>query len=109
LYGDDVEFEILDKEAAIISEILDRKTYLKRPNVSNITQVVFVISPNHPKPNLLSLDKELCYAEFLKINPIIVINKIDLDKEEAERLYSIYASSGYKVIKMQAEKKVRIR
>lgn len=63
---------------------------MKRPKVSNISQIIFVISPKMPKPNLLMLDKWLVYAEFLKIKPIIVINKIDLDEKEAKRIYDIY-------------------
>lgn len=34
-----------------------------------------------PKPDLLLLDKQLAFAEFLRIEPIICINKIDLEKE----------------------------
>lgn len=45
-----------------------------------------------PKPNLLMLDKELIFAEFSNIKPVIVINKIDLDKEEADKLYNIYTN-----------------
>lgn len=36
------------------------------------------------------LDKELCFAESLGITPAIVINKTDLDEEEAENLAKIY-------------------
>lgn len=43
-----------------------------------------------PKPNLLMLDKELIFAEFSKIKPAIVINKIDLNKKEADKIASIY-------------------
>lgn len=43
-----------------------------------------------PKPNLLMLDKWLAFAEFSKIKPIIVINKIDLDEKESEKLYNLY-------------------
>lgn len=57
-----------------------------------------------PKPNLLVLDKELCYAEFLNIEPIILINKIDLSEKETEAIYEIYTKAGYKVIKTEAEK-----
>lgn len=45
-----------------------------------------------PKPNLLMADKELIFAEFSEIKPIVVINKIDLDEEEADRLYNIYTN-----------------
>lgn len=66
---------------------------MKRPKVSNISQIIFVISSKMPKPNLLMLDKWLAYAEFLKIKPVIVINKIDLDKKEAEKIEEIYTKA----------------
>lgn len=90
--GDEVEFEILDENIAVINSILDRKTFMKRPKVSNISQIMFVNSTKMPKPNLLMLDKELIFAEFSNIKPIIVINKIDLDEKEAKRLKEIYTN-----------------
>ena len=63
---------------------------MKRPKVSNISQIVFIISSKMPKPNLLMLDKSLGFAEFSKIKPTILINKIDLDEKEAEKLYNLY-------------------
>ncbi|MCI9365964.1 MAG: GTPase RsgA [Clostridia bacterium] len=69
---------------------MERNSYIKRPKVANISQIIFVISAKMPKPNLLILDKELAFAEFSNIKPIIVINKIDLDKEVAETLYNTY-------------------
>lgn len=99
-----MEFEKIDEEKAVINKILERKNYLKRPKVSNITKVVFVISPKMPKANLNMLDKKLCFAEFLELNVLIVINKIDLDEEESRRIQEIYENSGYKVIKTNAEK-----
>lgn len=71
---------------------------MKRPKVANIIQIVFVISSKMPKPNLLMLDKWLAFAEFSKIKPVIVINKIDLNKKEADRIFDIYTKVGYKVI-----------
>ena len=72
--GDEV---IFNKEEKIIEEILPRTTYIKRPKVSNITQMICVISAKNPKPDLLMLDKQLAYAEYIGIKSIIVINKID--------------------------------
>ena len=97
--GDNVEFDIISEKEAVINYIIDRTSYMKRPKVSNISQIIFVISPKMPKPNLLVLDKELIYAEFLKIKPAIVINKIDLDSKATDELYSLYNSIGYEVIK----------
>lgn len=76
----------------MIGKVLRRITYIKRPKVSNISQIILVISPKMPKPNLLMADKELIFAEFSEIKPIVVINKIDLDEEEADRLYNIYTN-----------------
>lgn len=101
--GDDVELEETGEGKAVITEILERKNYLKRPKVSNISQVIFVVTPKMPNLNSQILDKQLAFAEFLYITPIIVINKIDLSEEKAEKIYEIYTKSGFKVIKMQAE------
>lgn len=62
-----------------------------------------------PKPNFLILDKELAYAEYLNIKPIIVINKIDLSEEETEKIYEIYTKTGYKVLKTEAKTGRRTR
>ena len=82
--GDIVEINILDEEnkKAIIEQILPRTTYIKRPKMSNITQLILVISSKNPKPDLLLLDKQLVFAEYLGITPIIVLNKTDLDKKQ---------------------------
>ena len=99
--GDNVEIKILDEEnrKAVIEEIGERKVYIKRPKLANITQIIFVVSSKDPKPDLLMLDKQLAFAEFLKINSVIVLNKTDLDKKEAfKEIKKIYEKIGYKVI-----------
>lgn len=104
--GDNVKIEITDEEKkqAVIEEILPRTTYIKRPKISNITQIILVISSKNPKPDLLLLDKQLAFAEYLKINPIIVLNKTDLDKkQEFEEIAKIYKKIGYTVIKTEAK------
>ena len=106
--GDNVEFEILDEEnrKAVIEEIGERKVYIKRPKLANITQIIFVVSSKDPKPDLLMLDKQLAFAEFLKINSVIVLNKTDLDKkEEFKQIKQIYEKICYKVIITDAKKK----
>ena len=106
--GDIVEVEILNKEEkkAIIEEIKERKVYIKRPKLANITQIIFVVSSKDPKPDLLMLDKQLAFAEFLKINSVIVLNKTDLDKkEEFKEINKTYEKIGYKVILTDAKKK----
>lgn len=110
--GDKVEIEILDEEnkKAVINKIMPRTTYVKRPKMSNITQIILVVSSKNPKPDLLLLDKQLAFAEYLGIKPIIVLNKIDLDKkEELKEIEEIYKKIGYKVIKTIAKQNEGIK
>ena len=104
--GDKVEISILDEneKKAVIEEILPRENYIKRPKMSNLEQIVLVISCKNPKPDLLLLDKQLAFAEFLKIKPIIVLNKADLDKnKEFEQIKEVYSKIGYTVIETEAK------
>lgn len=104
--GDRVKIQILDEEnnKAVIEEVLPRTTYVKRPKMSNITQLVLVVSSKNPKPDLLLLDKQLAFSEYLGITPIIVLNKTDLDKkQDFEKIKSVYEKVGYKVIKTVAK------
>lgn len=106
--GDFVEFEITDKEnkKAVITQIEERKVYIKRPKMANVTQLILVVSSKNPKPDLLMLDKQLAFAEFFNLKVCIVLNKIDLDDEkEFENIKEIYSKIGYEVIETQANKK----
>ena len=103
--GDLVQFDVTDEKnkKAVINKILERKVYIKRPKMANITQLILVISSKDPKPDLLKLDKQLAFAEFWGIKSSIVLNKIDLDKEkEFEKIREIYSKIGYDVIETQA-------
>lgn len=106
--GDIVEITILPeedgKQQAVIEDILPRKVFIKRPKIANITQMILVISSKDPKPDLIMLDKQLVFAEFMKLKVIIVLNKTDLDKkEEFNNIEKIYKNVGYNVIKTIAK------
>lgn len=105
--GDIVLIEILEEEnkKAIINQIEERKNYIKRPKLANITQLIFVLSAKMPKPDLLMLDKQLAFAELLGIKSVIVINKIDLDDKAIQNIENTYSKIGYKVIKTIAKDK----
>lgn len=126
LVGDIVEFSVLNEEEiknsynneiknniynstkidAVIEKILPRKNELKRPKVANIDQIVFILSAKHPKPDLLMLDKQLAYAEFVNIKPIIIINKMDL--ANCEEIQKLYTKIGYKTIISSAKETIGI-
>lgn len=105
--GDDVLIEMEDSKGNIL-EILDRKKYMKRPKMANLTQLILVVSSKNPVPDLLMLDKQLAFAEFLNVRPIIVINKIDLDQEQADMVEQIYSEIGYTVIKTNAKGNINV-
>lgn len=105
--GDNVIIELENNKGNIL-EIVDREKYIKRPKMANLTQLILVISSKNPVPDLLMLDKQLAFAEFLNVKPIIVINKIDLDESEAEKIEQIYSKIGYTVIKTNANGNVNI-
>jgi len=109
LVGDEVEIQITDevKQNAIIEEILPRKNEIKRPKMANIDQIIFIISIKNPKPDLLMLDKQLAYVEKLKIEPIIIINKIDL-QDTYKEIQELYTNIGYKTIVTSAKQGIGI-
>lgn len=109
--GDIVELVEVDdnKLEAVIDKINDRKNYIKRPKMSNITQLIFVVSSKNPKPDLLMLDKQIAFSEWLNIKPIIVLNKVDLDKDKYfKEIKDVYKKIGYTVLETEATKKVGI-
>ena len=100
--GDIVDF---NENENIIEKIEKRDNYIKRPKISNITQIVCVLSAKNPKPDLLMLDKQLAYAEYVGIKAAIVINKIDLDKKRVEDIKEIYKNIGYPIVETNAKEK----
>lgn len=105
IVGDNV---IIEGETKTILEVKKRYSYIKRPKIANVTQLILVVSIKAPTVDLLMLDKQLAYSEFLNIKPIIVINKIDLDEEKASQIENIYSKIGYKVVKTNAKENFNI-
>lgn len=106
--GDNVEIDVIDEtnKKAVIDEIQNRNVYVKRPKLANITQIIFVVSSKDPKPDLIMLDKQLVFAEWLGIKAVIVLNKTDLDEEEKFKdIKKVYQDIGYKIIETQAKEK----
>ncbi|MEA5049051.1 MAG: ribosome small subunit-dependent GTPase A [Eubacteriales bacterium] len=77
MVGDLVEISTPDTGFASLDELLPRKNALLRPPVSNIDQLVIVISASVPKPDWILADKLLLQAHTLRIEPLLLLNKID--------------------------------
>ena len=118
--GDHVRFEsatdslsdISLKNPAQISGVLDRKNYLirKSTNLSrqshviaaNVDMAFAVVSLYFPEIKLPFLDRMLVTCEVYGIPVTIVLNKVDLYREEAPQavadFINIYTNAGYRVV-----------
>ena len=93
MVGDLVEISIPEMGFASMDEILPRTNALLRPPVANIDLLVIVLSACVPKPDFLLADKLLIQAHTLRIEPLLVLNKIDSAKPEIkEEFLSDYAA-----------------
>ena len=87
----------------VIDFIFPRKNSLVRPAVANLTHLFAVVPSAKPKPDLLTVDKIISVAESKGIEPVVIVNKSDIDPEEAERIRSLYASAGFTCMLLSAE------
>lgn len=97
LVGDNVNISIFDNSENAIEEILPRKNELVRPPLANLDMLFIVASLVDPKINTLILDNLIAVAEYKKIEPVIVLTKIDLD-DSADKYKTIYENAGFNVV-----------
>ena len=99
MVGDEV---IIDIEKKYIIEILPRKNYLTRPNISNIDIVICVTSTKEPDLSLNLLDKQLAFLALHNIPSMICFTKYDLlndsEKQEINNLKEYYQGIGITVV-----------
>ena len=81
--GDRIRFEDIKRGKGVVNEVIPRKNKLTRPEIANV-DVCFIVLACEPQPDLYLCDKVLinCFQE--KIEPIIVVNKMDLTDSTAE-------------------------
>ena len=96
LVGDFVTISVNNNAENTIDEIHKRKNFLNRPPVSNIDNLIIVISTVEPKPNFLVADRIIANAEYKGIEPIIVISKGDIAPVNA--IKEVYDKSGISLI-----------
>lgn len=77
--------DIVVIENGVICEILPRENILYRPLVSNLSYIVITFACKDPNFDMNRFNLMLLNANYYKIKPLIVINKIELmDSEELE-------------------------
>lgn len=89
LVGDRVKFRDLHKGKGNVEEIFPRKNRLNRPEVANVN-VCFLVLAAEPQPDFYLADKVLinCFQE--KIEPVIVVNKMDLGDAVYQQVVANY-------------------
>ncbi len=104
LVGDSVEVEM---ETKTITKVYPRKNEFIRPPIANVDQLIIVVASANPSPDLMLLDKQIVMAEKNGVEPIICINKIDLDAEYSD-IIETYENIGYQVITTTAKNGIGI-
>lgn len=115
--GDRVRFEIRDDEqTAVITGILDRRNYLIRRSTNlsrqshviaaNLDRALLVVTLFFPEIKLPFLDRLLVTCGVYGVEPVIVLNKVDMYRSEApenvNRFLSTYRGAGYRVLETSA-------
>lgn len=96
--GDVVDFNLDNNLSGSIINIHNRKNHLIRPLISNLDLLLIVITATNPLPNLLNVDKLTAIAVYKDIEPVIIVNKIDIQRDE--ELRNIYESAKLKVFEI---------
>ena len=104
LVGDNVSIDVSAGEGnAVIDEILERKNSLIRPPMANLDCVFVSMAAAKPAPMLDMTDKLISILEHNDIEPVIVVEKCELDRERAAEIKAIYESAGYPVFVISCE------
>ncbi len=94
--------DMVEVENDMISKILDRKNSMIRPDVANVDQILLTFACVEPDFSFYLLDLFLVNILKQKIEPVIVITKIDKLEDEKLEVFKkeldYYKALGYKVI-----------
>jgi ribosome biogenesis GTPase / thiamine phosphate phosphatase len=108
--GDIVGIEFQPDDSITIESVAPRASELARraPGhgrkakvlVANIDRVIIVFAASEPQPNRRLLDRFLVLVEANRLEPLIVLNKIDrVDDAEAAAFLAPYETVGYATIR----------
>ncbi len=87
----------------VIADIQPRRSLMIRPPLANLNVLFAVIPCAAPAPDLLTADKLTVIAENYGIEPVVIVNKYDLDPTRADELCRIYRTAGYDVFPVSGQ------
>lgn len=100
--------EALQGIAGVVEAVHERTSVLTRPDyydgvkpvAANVNRII-IVSSVLPELSLNIIDRYLVAAETVEIEPLIVLNKVDLlddgTRQQVERTLSLYKAIGYEV------------
>ncbi len=96
--GDSVEISVVSEEQkkGSLDVIHPRKNLLIRPSIANVDHFIIVAPAKSPDFDTFFVDKLLVFCELYDIEPLIVINKTDIEK--GETYGELYQRIGYSVL-----------
>jgi ribosome biogenesis GTPase len=107
--GDRVTWSAISADEGVVEELLPRDNVLTRvintgnarPLAANIDQII-IVAAAEPAPEPFLIDKYTVAAELTHIEPLLVINKVDLldtpARAEIDRLLEEYRDIGYRTL-----------
>ena len=102
------------KPTGVVVANIPRQSELSRPDMhgqlrpvaANIDYIVIVVAPL-PEPHANLIDRYLVTAESVEIEPLILLNKVDLLNPETQAqidaLLSVYPDIGYRVLQASTQ------
>jgi len=100
MVGDRVEIVLDSNGKGTVDSIQERKNSFVRPAVANIDCMVVLACAVNPITDPFLIDRVTALAEYSGCEVIICVNKSDLDT--GDRLFDIYKTTGYTVIRTSA-------
>ena len=102
LTGDNVLFDVVsslkDPPTGLITEILDRKNMLFRPEIANVDRIFLLFSANKPEPNYEMLNRYLVAVHDTVIPVSLVVTKCDTAKEaELEAIEEAFSHTAFPI------------
>lgn len=99
--------DFVEIDGDVITKVLSRKSYIRRPAVANVDQIVIVSALKEPELDFSQLNRYISFAKYYQIPAILCFNKEDLEYETdlQDKIEKIYGELGYNIIFTSAKEK----
>jgi ribosome biogenesis GTPase len=80
-----------------ITEVLPRKNILIRPPLANLDLLLITVAATEPAADFFLIDKLIAACRINKIEPVLVITKMDIATETVKEISEPYVKCGFSV------------